>query len=87
MTEAEAQVMSMSTLTEEGVMAVKLAACERLLASRVELKMQVRPLLLPPYSCVALACSWRTAGSCGWICRQEGCHAWLVCGCVTAVVR
>lgn len=33
--------MTMSTLNEEGVMAVKTAACERLLASRVEMKLQV----------------------------------------------
>lgn len=39
-TEAEAQIMTMSTLNEEGVMAVKTAACERLLASRVEMKLQ-----------------------------------------------
>ena len=41
-TDAEAQVLTMSTLTEENVMAVKVAACERLLAARVEMKMQVR---------------------------------------------
>ncbi|KAK9805965.1 hypothetical protein WJX73_009265 [Symbiochloris irregularis] len=39
-TEAEAQILTMSTLTEENVMAVKVAACERLLAARVEMKMQ-----------------------------------------------
>ena len=33
--------MLMSTLNEEGVMDVKTAACERLLASRVEMKLQV----------------------------------------------
>ena len=33
----------MSTLTEEGVMAVKQVACDRLLASRVEAKLQVSP--------------------------------------------
>ena len=39
----EAELHSMSTLTEEGVMAVKQAACDRLLASRVEVNMQVSP--------------------------------------------
>lgn len=38
----EAQLHVMSTLTEEGVMAVKQAACDRLLASRVETKLQVK---------------------------------------------
>jgi len=32
----------MSTLSEEGVMAVKQTACDRLLSSRVEMKMKVR---------------------------------------------
>ena len=32
----------MSTLSEEGVMAVKQTCCDRLLASRVEQKLQVR---------------------------------------------
>ena len=32
----------MSTLTEQGVMDVKQIACDRLLASRVEAKLQVR---------------------------------------------
>ena len=32
----------MSTLREEGVMAVKQAACDQLLASRVEQKLQAR---------------------------------------------
>ena len=41
----EAELHSMSTLVEEGVMAVKQAACDRLLASRVEMKMQVQELL------------------------------------------
>ena len=31
----------MSTLTEEGVAAVKQVACDRLLSSRVEVKLQV----------------------------------------------
>lgn len=33
-------LMTMSTLTEEGVAAVKLAACDRLLAARVDMKVQ-----------------------------------------------
>ncbi len=37
----DAQLLAMSTLTEEGVMAVKTTACDRLLASRVEAKLQV----------------------------------------------
>lgn len=41
----EAQLHVMSTLTEEGVMSVKQAACDRLLASRVEAKLQVLPIL------------------------------------------
>lgn len=44
---SEAELHKMSTLTEEGVMTVKQAACDRLLASRVETKMQVTP---PPLS-------------------------------------
>ena len=40
----EAQLHVMSTLTEEGVMSVKHAACDRLLASRVEAKLQVSSL-------------------------------------------
>ena len=32
----------MSTLTEQGVMEVRQVACDRLLASRVEQKLQVR---------------------------------------------
>ncbi|KAK9918943.1 hypothetical protein WJX75_008237 [Coccomyxa subellipsoidea] len=36
----DAKLLMMSTLTEEGVMAVKQVACDRLLASRVEAKLQ-----------------------------------------------
>ena len=45
----EAKLLSMSTLNEEGVMDVKQTACERLLTSRVEVKMQVglAPTVLP----------------------------------------
>jgi nucleolar GTP-binding protein len=39
--EAEAALLRMSTLSEEGVMAVKQTACDRLLSSRVEMKMKV----------------------------------------------
>ncbi|BDA46889.1 Nucleolar GTP-binding protein 1 [Coccomyxa sp. Obi] len=39
---ADAKLLTMSTLTEEGVMAVKHVACDRLLASRVEAKLQGR---------------------------------------------
>ena len=42
--EAEAALLRMSTLSEEGVMAVKQTACDRLLSSRVEMKMKVRVL-------------------------------------------
>lgn len=35
----------MSALNEEGVMAVRSAACDRLLASRVDLKLKVRSYL------------------------------------------
>lgn len=52
---ADAKLLTMSTLTEEGVMAVKHVACDRLLASRVEAKLQVGPGLLCPLnwtSCV-----------------------------------
>jgi nucleolar GTP-binding protein len=38
----ERHLMTMSTLTEEGVMAVKHAACDRLLAHRVEVKLAGR---------------------------------------------
>ena len=37
---SEPYVLYMSSLTEAGVMAVKQTACDRLLASRVEMKMQ-----------------------------------------------
>ena len=37
-----AEVMKMSALSEEGVMAVRSAACDRLLASRVDIKLKVR---------------------------------------------
>ena len=40
--EVEKALLSMSTLNEEGVMSVKQAACDALLASRVEAKLQVR---------------------------------------------
>ncbi len=39
--EAAAALLRMSTLSEEGVMAVKQTACDRLLSSRVEMKMKV----------------------------------------------
>ena len=39
---SEPYVLYMSTLSEDGVMAVKQTACDRLLASRVEQKLQVR---------------------------------------------
>ena len=38
----DAQLLTMSTLNEEGVMNVKQVACDRLLSSRVETKLQVR---------------------------------------------
>ncbi|KAL3511247.1 hypothetical protein ACH5RR_030648 [Cinchona calisaya] len=43
-TEDEGVLLTMSTLTEEGVIAVKNAACERLLNQRVELKMKSKKL-------------------------------------------
>ena len=47
----EAELLTMSTLNEEGVMNVKQVACDRLLSSRVETKLQVGipyiPLLVP----------------------------------------
>lgn len=36
-----AEVLRMSALNEEGVMSVRSAACDRLLASRVDLKLKV----------------------------------------------
>ena len=51
----EAKLLSMSTLNEDGVMDVKQTACERLLTSRVEVKMQVGlALALLPGSAAAL---------------------------------
>ena len=51
----EVKLLSMSTLNEEGVMDVKQTACERLLTSRVEVKMQVGlALTLLPGSAAAL---------------------------------
>ena len=52
--EAAAALLRMSTLSEEGVMAVKQTACNRLLRSRVEMKMKVR-LQLPRRSLTCLA--------------------------------
>lgn len=43
-TDEESVLLTMSTLTEEGVIAVKNAACERLLNQRVELKMKSKKL-------------------------------------------
>ena len=37
----DSQLLTMSTLNEEGVMHVKQVACDRLLSSRVENKLQV----------------------------------------------
>ena len=42
----DAKLLTMSTLTEQGVMDVKQIACDRLLASRVEAKLQVGSLTL-----------------------------------------
>lgn len=39
--EGESALVTMSTLTEEGVSAVKQVACDRLLNSRVEVKLKV----------------------------------------------
>lgn len=44
----DAKLLTMSTLTEQGVMEVKQVACDRLLASRVEAKLQVRLFSLSP---------------------------------------
>ena len=66
----EAELHSMSTLVEEGVMAVKQAACDRLLASRVEMKMQVRELLQHAVQCpLNLQCCFlnNCAASCNLI--------------------
>ncbi|KAM7279422.1 hypothetical protein ACFE04_006556 [Oxalis oulophora] len=43
-TDDEGVLLTMSTLTEEGVMAVKNAACERLLNQRVEMKMKSKKI-------------------------------------------
>jgi nucleolar GTP-binding protein len=43
-TDEEGVLLTMSTLTEEGVIAVKNAACERLLNQRVELKMKSKKI-------------------------------------------
>lgn len=48
---ANPALVSMSTLTEVGVMEVKQAACDRLLNSRVELKLKVRCFFLPLNFC------------------------------------
>ena len=42
--DAEAALLRMSTLNEEGVINVKQVACDRLLSSRVEMKLKVRRL-------------------------------------------
>lgn len=42
----DAKLLTMSTLTEQGVMDVKQVACDRLLASRVEAKLQVQSVVL-----------------------------------------
>lgn len=49
----DAPLLAMSTLTEEGVMAVKTSACDRLLATRVEAKLQV-----PPAAAAAVVSIW-----------------------------
>lgn len=46
----DSQLLTMSTLNEEGVMNVKQVACDRLLSSRVENKLQVS-LSQAPQSC------------------------------------
>ena len=43
-----AEVLRMSALNEEGVMSVRSAACDRLLASRVDLKLKVLLQLASP---------------------------------------
>ena len=60
----EAKLLSMSTLNEEGVMDVKQTACERLLTSRVEVKMQVGRTPRPAASLSSgPACLPRAAGT------------------------
>ena len=49
----------MSALNEEGVMAVRSAACDRLLASRVDLKLKVRRIIVCHGAC---ACKPGTLG-------------------------
>jgi hypothetical protein len=53
----------MSALNEEGVMAVRSAACDRLLASRVDLKLKVTIFTLQNVNLVllGLASYWRTS--------------------------
>lgn len=58
----EAKLLSMSTLNEDGVMDVKQTACERLLTSRVEVKMQVGlALTLLPGSASGLGMSAKSS--------------------------
>lgn len=66
-----AELLTMSTLNEEGVMNVKQVACDRLLSSRVETKLQVHarsalyvaPPAPPPVAvntlCTTLGCCWQ----------------------------
>ena len=46
----DAELLTMSTLNEEGVMNVKQVACDRLLSSRVETKLQVPTNKLPHHN-------------------------------------
>lgn len=61
--------MTMSTLTEEGVMAVKTAICEALLSSRVEMKMQVRQCRCSAICLLSLTCL------CKWQVNVPAVHA------------
>jgi hypothetical protein len=72
-----AQVLRMSALNEEGVMAVRSAACDRLLASRVDLKLKVG--VTHPADCLVTTSS-ATCCATSCACAHAACGAgpWLL---------
>ena len=66
----DAQLLTMSTLNEDGVMNVKQVACDRLLSSRVETKLQVR---------YTAAAGYLAKCTCSTACDYEG-HSFCTAG-------
>jgi hypothetical protein len=68
--EAEQTLITMSTLTEDGISAVKQLACDRLLSSRVEVKLKVGG---------AVGGWWRVRGRVGGRVEFVECVGWGGC--------